>query len=56
MLENFFVMFYEFYYKNYIIDNLEECLEKVGFVNIVIEVYFVSKYWVVYKFDINIDS
>ena len=56
MLENFPAMFHEPYYKNYITDNLEERLEKAGFVNIATEVHFVSKYWVAYKPDINIDS
>ena len=49
MLENFPVMFHEPYYKNYITDNLEERLEKAGFINIATEVHFASKYWVGYK-------
>ncbi|MDJ0518659.1 MAG: class I SAM-dependent methyltransferase [Trichodesmium sp. MO_231.B1] len=49
MLENFPVMFHEPYYKNYITDNLEERLEKAGFINIATEVHFASKYWVSYK-------
>ncbi len=49
MLENFPAMFHEPYYKNYIRDNLEERLEKAGFVNIATEVHWVSKYWVADK-------
>ena len=56
MLENFPAMFHEPYFKNYITDNLEERLEKAGFVNIATEVHFVSKYWVAYKPDLNIDN
>ncbi|MGK7922335.1 MAG: class I SAM-dependent methyltransferase [Trichodesmium sp.] len=49
VLENFPEMFHEPYYKSYITDNLEERLEKAGFINIATEVHLFSKYWVSYK-------
>ncbi|NEN88277.1 MAG: SAM-dependent methyltransferase, partial [Okeania sp. SIO3H1] len=49
MLKNFPAIFHEPYYQSYITDNLEERLEKVGFINIATEVHFVSKYWVACK-------
>ncbi len=51
MLENFPAMFHEPYYKSYITDNLEERLEKAGFINITTEVHLFGKYWVGYKPD-----
>lgn len=45
MMENFPAIFHEPYYRHYTTDNLEERLEKAGFVNIQTENHFVSKYW-----------
>jgi ubiquinone/menaquinone biosynthesis C-methylase UbiE len=49
MMDNFPAMFHEPYYKNYTTDNLQERLEKAGFINLQIENHFVSKYWVARK-------
>ncbi|HIK28929.1 MAG: class I SAM-dependent methyltransferase [Oscillatoriaceae bacterium SKW80] len=49
LMENFPVLFHEPFYRHYTTDNLQERLEKAGFVNITTEVYFVSKYWVAHK-------
>lgn len=49
LMENFPVLFHEPFYRHYTTDNLQERLEKAGFVNINTEVYFVSKYWVAHK-------
>jgi ubiquinone/menaquinone biosynthesis C-methylase UbiE len=49
MMENFPAMYHEPYYRHYTTDNLEERLEKAGFVDIEITNHFVSKYWVARK-------
>lgn len=49
MMNNFPVLFHEPYYRHYTTDNLEERLEKAGFINIKNENHFVSKYWVATK-------
>ena len=42
-------MFHEPYYKNYLKDNLEGRLEKIGFTEIETRVYYMSKYWIAKK-------
>lgn len=49
MMNNFPTIFHEPYYRHYTTDNLEERLDKAGFVNIKVENHFVSKYWTAYK-------
>ena len=48
-MENFAAVFHEPYYLDYIHDDLQERLEKVGFVNIEIENHLFSKYWIACK-------
>ncbi len=49
MMNNFPAIFHEPYYRHYTTDNLQERLEKAGFVDVKIENHFVSKYWVARK-------
>lgn len=49
MIENFPETFHEPYYRHYVIDDLVERLEKVGFENINIQVHFMSKYFIAHK-------
>lgn len=48
-MRNFPVLFHEPYYRHYTTDNLEERLEKAGFVSVQTEVNFMSKYWIARK-------
>lgn len=45
VMENFSAVFHEPFYRNYTIDNMEERLQKAGFIDIQTEVHFMSKYW-----------
>jgi ubiquinone/menaquinone biosynthesis C-methylase UbiE len=49
LMENFHETFHEPYYKHYMTDNLVERLEKAGFVNVEMQVYFMSKYLIARK-------
>lgn len=49
MMNNFPATFHEPYFRHYTTDNLEERLERAGFVNIKVENHFVSKYWTAFK-------
>lgn len=49
MMENFPVMFHEPYYRNYMMDDLVERLEKAGFETITTQNHFMSKYWIARK-------
>ncbi|MBD3883368.1 class I SAM-dependent methyltransferase [Phormidium tenue FACHB-886] len=48
-MRNFSAMFHEPYYRHYTMDNLEERLEKAGFVSVQTDVHFMSKYWIARK-------
>ncbi len=48
-LQNFSAMFHEPYYRHYSMDDMESRLEKAGFVDIKVEVHFMSKYWIAHK-------
>ncbi len=49
MMDNFPAMFHEPYYRHYTTDNLQQRLEKAGFIDVQSENHFVSKYWTAKK-------
>jgi ubiquinone/menaquinone biosynthesis C-methylase UbiE len=49
LMESFPESFHEPYYKHYTTDNLVERLEKAGFENVEVQVYFMSKYLIARK-------
>jgi len=55
LMENFPVTFHEPYYRHYITDDLVARLQDAGFVNVSIEVHFMSKYWIARK-PVAVDS
>lgn len=49
MMANFPALFHEPYYRDYTYDDLGDRLTQAGFVDVVTEVHFVSKYWIAHK-------
>ncbi|MEA5569900.1 class I SAM-dependent methyltransferase [Calothrix sp. UHCC 0171] len=49
MMHSFYETFHEPYYRHYMTDNLEERLQQAGFVDIEMQVHFMSKYFIARK-------
>lgn len=54
VMENFWCVFYEFYYCDYIGDDIDVCFLVVGFEGIIVEIYFMMWVWLVCKFIVEV--